>query len=143
MQVRLRPANESDIPFLLDLRLQTIHEHFVASGVNPSRDEHMQRVLYRFDCAQIIVVDGEGGGLLKLDRAETPWHLMQIQIARSLQRRGVGTQLLGEMIREARSEGVSIRLGVAKVNPARRLYERLGFVVVRETADSLKMNLQA
>lgn len=79
--------------------------------------------------------------MLKLDRDETPWHLMQIQLAPSLQGRGLETQLLDEIIREARSARASIRLGVLKVNPARRLYERLGFVVVRETVDRVKMHL--
>ena len=141
MDVTFRPANDSDLPFLLDLRLQTMDEHYIASGVHLSRDEHMQRVLNRFDCAEIIVVDGRASGLLKLDRNGTDWHLIQIQLVPDLQRRGLATQLLAKIIAEASSLGASIRLGVLKTNPALRLYERLGFLVVGETSDSIKMQL--
>lgn len=141
MQVTLRPANDSDLPFLLDLRFQTMDQHYIASGVHLSQDEHMQRVLHRFDCAEIIIVDGRAGGLVKLDRNGTDWHLIQIQLVPELQRRGLGAQLMDKIISEAGSAGASIRLGVLKVNPARRLYERLGFLVVGETSDSFKMQL--
>lgn len=137
----LRPANDSDLPFLLDLRLQTMDQHLIASGVHLSREEHMQRVLHSFDCAEIITVDGQARGLLKLDRNGTDWHLIQIQLVPELQRLGLGTQLMGRIISEARSAGASLRLGVLKINPARRLYERLGFLVVGETSDSVKMRL--
>ncbi|MBW3590124.1 MAG: GNAT family N-acetyltransferase [Actinobacteria bacterium] len=141
MHFTLRPANETDLPFLLNLRLQTMDQHFVAAGIPKSRDEHMQRVLYRFECAEVIVVDEKPGGLLKLDRSGNEWHLMQLQLLARLQGRGLGTRLLEMIINEARSVGASIRLGVLKANPAHRLYDRLGFLVVRETPDSLKMQL--
>lgn len=139
MKVTFRPATDADQSFLLDLRLQTMDQHYVASGVHLSREEHMQRVLSRFDCAQIIVIDERESGLLKLDRNGSDWHLMQIQLLPDLQRRGLGTQLMSNIISEASSAGATIRLGVLKANPARRLYERLGFLEVGETSDGVKM----
>jgi GNAT superfamily N-acetyltransferase len=141
MQITLRPANDADLPFLLELRFQTMDEHYIASGVHLSQEEHMQRVLHHFDSAEIIMVDGQASGLLKVDRNGTDWHLIQIQLIPELQRRGLGTQLMGQVISEASSTGASLRLGVLKVNPAHRLYERLGFLVVGETSDSIKMRL--
>lgn len=141
MDISLRPATDGDLPFLLELRLRTMDHHFIAAGMHRSRDEHMQRVLYRFEYASVIIVDGNASGLLKIDRNGTDWHLMQIQVLPEIQSRGVGTQLLGEIVAEARRADATIRLGVLKVNPARRLYERLGFTVTEETADSVKMRL--
>jgi GNAT superfamily N-acetyltransferase len=48
------------------------------------------------------------------------------------QRRGIGTKLLKRLIQEADRSHVPLRLSTAKINPARRLYERLGFSVERE-----------
>jgi ribosomal protein S18 acetylase RimI-like enzyme len=49
------------------------------------------------------------------------------------QGRGIGTALLREFINSAHEKGVSATLEVLKANePARRLYERLGFTVVFE-----------
>lgn len=49
------------------------------------------------------------------------------------QRRGIGAAILRDVIAEARAGGHAVALRVLKVNPARRLYERLGFAVVGES----------
>ena len=49
------------------------------------------------------------------------------------QNRGIGTRLVRDVLAEARAAGLPVRLRVFRVNPARRLYERLGFVATGET----------
>jgi ribosomal protein S18 acetylase RimI-like enzyme len=49
----------------------------------------------------------------------------------SLHGQGFGTQLIQSVITEARHAGASLKLDVLKTNPARRLYERLGFTTHR------------
>ncbi len=66
---------------------------------------------------------------------------MQIQIAPALQGQGLGTALLLECIAQARAAGKDITLHVLKANPARRLYERLGFVVEAEDSEEFHMRL--
>jgi ribosomal protein S18 acetylase RimI-like enzyme len=46
------------------------------------------------------------------------------------------------VIDEARKAGASLRLGVLKANPALRLYQRLGFTVVRESIYAYEMRLE-
>jgi ribosomal protein S18 acetylase RimI-like enzyme len=128
----LRPAREDDVPFLLALREQTMDEHFRASGAEPSRDEHLERVRVRFECAQIIEHEGRPAGLFKVARDGVDWQLIQIQLAPELQGCGVGERLIRELITEARRAGASLSLHVLHANPARRLYERLGFRIVGE-----------
>ena len=60
--------------------------------------------------------------------------------------RGVGTQLLERMIDEARQQHpalAALSLSVSRDNPARRLYERLGFIAIsingNTSGDSLTM----
>jgi ribosomal protein S18 acetylase RimI-like enzyme len=52
---------------------------------------------------------------------------------------GVGTQLLTALLRMAATHYRAVSLSVWKENPARRLYERLGFVTVREDGVTLTM----
>jgi ribosomal protein S18 acetylase RimI-like enzyme len=65
--------------------------------------------------------------------------LVQLYIAKEFQRRGFGTQLLKRLLVEAGESKLPIRLRVLAVNPARALYERLGFVVVERTPERLLM----
>jgi ribosomal protein S18 acetylase RimI-like enzyme len=48
--------------------------------------------------------------------------------------------LSDSFIDEATCERKAVTLGVVKINPARRLYERLGFSVTRE--DHLKVHMR-
>jgi ribosomal protein S18 acetylase RimI-like enzyme len=118
-------------------------EHQRASGVEPSEQGHRERVLYRYDCAQIVRRGAERVGLLKLARDEGRWHLIQIQIAPQLHGQGLGQQLLSAVIAEAKQAGVPLVLNVFHANPARRLYERLGFRIVKEGEHEYEMQLLA
>ena len=140
-EIALRSAQSADVPFLLQLRHQTMDRHLAASAVEMSEEEHLRRVLLRFECAQIILVDGKPSGLLKVARDEKSWHLIQIQVVPHLQGSGLGSRLLREIAAEARDAGASVELDVLKVNPARSLYERLGFVVTAENSHSFDMRL--
>jgi len=52
---------------------------------------------------------------------------------------GVGSQLLTRLLNEAACRYPAVSLSVAADNPARRLYGRHGFVVVKGSGDSLTM----
>jgi ribosomal protein S18 acetylase RimI-like enzyme len=48
---------------------------------------------------------------------------------------GIGGRLLARLLEEARSTYPAVVLSVREVNPARRLYERQGFVIVETTTN--------
>jgi ribosomal protein S18 acetylase RimI-like enzyme len=129
------------VPFLLSLREETMDGHFRASGAEPSREQHLERVRVRLDCAQIIEHEGRPAGLLEVARDGAEWQLIQIQLAPELQGRGLGERLIRELIDEARRAGASLSLHVLHANPARRLYERLGFRIVGEAEREYLMRL--
>ncbi len=54
-------------------------------------------------------------------------------------RRGIGTSLLTRLFETAGASYEQISLSVARGNPVRRLYKRLGFEVVAENENSLTM----
>jgi ribosomal protein S18 acetylase RimI-like enzyme len=134
-----RPACESDFAFLLDLRAQTIEPHFSAAGIVHSPAEQEARVRELFECAEILELDGQSIGLLKVLREPTHWRVMQVQLSPQHQGAGIGGHLIKSLMCEAGVAGVPITLSVLKVNPARRLYERLGFKVISEGARVLHM----
>jgi ribosomal protein S18 acetylase RimI-like enzyme len=117
--------------------------HLSASGASTDDDEHLARLMYRHDCAEVLLEGGVPVGLLKVARDRAPWELIQIQLLPELQGRRLGAALLERVIAEADDAGVAVSLKVLKANPAQALYERLGFAVVGETEHEFEMLRQA
>ena len=137
--IALRAAEESDLPFLRTLRAQTMREHYEHSGVPFDAQMQEARLHYRFDCAQIVVLDGVDVGLIKVSRDGLPWHLIQIQLSPVCQGRGFGQVLIRQLLADAQAAQAEVELSVLKANPAQHLYARLGFRVVGEEAHALTM----
>lgn len=80
--------------------------------------------------------------IITLNRADIGWlqsfsedagiFLSQLFVERAYQRRGVGTEAMRRLMKEAEQRNQALRLDVVKINPARVLYERLGFRIVGE-----------
>jgi ribosomal protein S18 acetylase RimI-like enzyme len=134
-----RPATPHDIPFLLDLRQRTMNGHLVASGAQVDDAHHVARLMHRFECAELLLRDGAPVGLLKVSRDALEWVVIQIQLVPACQGGGIGAALLAEVIEQATQAGADLTLSVLKANPARALYERLGFVIERENGFSYEM----
>jgi ribosomal protein S18 acetylase RimI-like enzyme len=128
----LRPALTGDEPFLLELRKATMTEHLLRAGEPLDDAAHRARLLHRYDTAQVICLDGAPAGLLKTHRTETEWTVMQLQIAPAHQGRGIGERALWTVLLAAPADALPVTLKVLKGNPAKRLYERLGFEIVNE-----------
>lgn len=134
-----RKATQEDLPFLVKLRHETMNPHLAASGVDQSEEEHLRRVLVHFENAEILIQGSEPTGLLKVVRDTHTWELVQVQLRPTLQGQGFGTRLLKQLVSEAQAANAHLQLSVLKANPARRLYERMGFVVVAEEAHAFEM----
>lgn len=70
------------------------------------------------------------------------WELIQIQITPELQGNGLGRSILQRLLAEAFQAQSAVRWSVLKTNPARRLYERLGFQVIGENGYSYEMQFE-
>jgi len=117
--------------------------HLSASGASTGDDDHLARLMHRFDCAEVLLQDGVPVGLLKVTRDSAPWKIIQIQLIPELQGRGLGAHVLGQVIAEADNANVAVALSVLKANPARILYERLGFTIIGESEHEFDMLRQA
>ena len=137
----LRPATADDYDFLRWLHRATLREYVDQTW---GWDEYVQATLFRerFDPSrdQIVLVDGQDAGVLRVERREAEVFLASLLIAPAYQGRGVGTAILEDLKAEAARAGVPLSLQVLKVNPARRLYERRGLRVTAETATHYLMS---
>lgn len=81
---------------------------------------------------QIIEVDGTPAGRFYLDRGPEEIRLVDIALLPEYRRAGIGAALIRGLLAEATKAGLPVTLHVEVFNPARRLYERLGFEAVED-----------
>lgn len=92
---------------------------------------------------EVIQLDGREIGLIGVERHADFWFLDKLYILPAYQRRGIGSDLLRRLIDSAKSARVRLRLTVLEVNPARRFYERHGFVLIHTTSPRHHMEWRA
>lgn len=90
----------------------------------------------------VIEVNGEPAGRFYLFRQVEDWRIMDIALLPEFRNRGLGTRLLTVLLAEADGAGVKVSIHVEVFNPARRLYERLGFRQVAERGVYLLLERQ-
>ena len=78
---------------------------------------------------RIIQLNGRDIGIMGVDRRSDCWFLDKLYLLPTYQSQGLGGYLLQRLIENAKSAQVVLRLTVLKVNPARRFYERHGFIL--------------
>ena len=83
---------------------------------------------YYPDCQFLIIeLDGRAIGRLYIDRGDDDIRITDIALLPEFRGRGIGRMLLEEILEEAAATGRTVTIHVEHFNPARRLYDRLGF----------------
>ena len=80
----------------------------------------------------VILADGEPAGRLYVHRGPSEIRIVDIALLPEHRGGGIGTSLLRELFTEADESGKSVTIHVERMNPALRLYERLGFTVAED-----------
>ena len=78
---------------------------------------------------RIIQRAGRDIGLMGVDCRSDCWFLDKLYLLPAYQNQGLRSYLLQRLIEDAKSTQVVLRLTVLQVNPARRFYERHGFIL--------------
>lgn len=133
-RIGFRPAMEEDYDFLYALHRATMKEYVNKTwGWDEAAQETMFRKNYVPSGIQIITLAGTDIGMLSLQGSEEDIFLQVIEIQPTHQRQGLGATIIHKIIAEAAHQKKPVRLRVLKVNPAKGLYDRLGFSVIEET----------
>jgi len=138
----LRSLHEGDLPWLRDLYATTRAEEMAPvpwpeaakrAFLDQQFDLQHRHYLAHYGDADFLALEQEGRGPVGryyLRRAAPDHLLIDISLFPMLRGGGLGSALIGQSQREAATLARGMRLHVLEANPgARRLYERLGFVV--------------
>jgi ribosomal protein S18 acetylase RimI-like enzyme len=141
--VTLRAAREGDRDFFASVYFSTREQELAAFPFSAeekaaflAQQFHAQSTHYAAHYSEastdVILVDGAPAGRLMVVRREHEMLIVDIALLPPYRGRGIGTRLLEPIIDEAVATGSKLTIHVEKMNPALRLYRRLGF---RERAD--------
>ncbi|CAK0744798.1 N-acetyltransferase domain-containing protein [Azospirillaceae bacterium] len=145
---RCRPAVEADETLLRALYHQVRGPEFAMLPPEQRRplldmQYDIQRRAYalQFPGAEFLVIecDGVPAGRLVLHAGSAGLRVVDIAIDEALRGRGIGRAVLARLQDRARAAGTGagVFLSVRPGNPARRLYEHLGFRVCGGDADGV------
>ena len=95
-------------------------------------DETLFDKYFEPEKVSIIQVNGIDIGMFKVEYFEDYIYLADIQISEGYQGKGIGSTIIQTLIKKSQKTNLPIRLKVLKVNPARHLYEKLGFQLSEE-----------
>jgi ribosomal protein S18 acetylase RimI-like enzyme len=147
----LRAAGSEDEALLWRLFAEDKAAPLAAIGMGEAQSRPLIEMQYRGrkmtysarypDAADSILIDDQGAavGRLLVDRKPDCWRVVDIAILKAYRGKGLGTSALTECQRQCQEAGARMELQVDQGNPARRLYERLGFQATREDAVAVEM----
>jgi len=131
--VTVRQAEDGDRAFLLDTYLAVMRPYVEWAW---GWDEGFQRVGFwrslRVADFKLVLVNSLRAGGICVRHEPGERTLQMLILAPEFQRQGVGSLLAAAEVEAARSSDERLKLWVIKNNPAKRMYERLGFVTVGE-----------
>ncbi len=137
--IAVRPARPEDRDFLCRVYGSTRTEELAAVPWTAAEKDAFVRQQFEAQTAywdeqypeaerSVIEIDGAPAGRLYVQRWPKEIRLVDIAILPEFRRRGAGTELLRRLFDEAEATGRIVTIHVEIFNPARALYERLGFV---------------
>ena len=132
MRIELRSANAHDFDYCRRVYFAEMKWIIEELRLNMVWQETSFQEQWKATQVRIIILDGSEVGWLQTFMEDDALLLAQLFIDRPFQRRGIGTQVILRLIDEGNRANQPLRLNVVKINPAVRLYERLGFRVVQE-----------
>jgi ribosomal protein S18 acetylase RimI-like enzyme len=128
--IHLRPAMQADKEFCYRVKKAAMSRYVAEIW---GWDEAFQQEFHARDFEalrpEVVVYKGRDIGTIEISRHSDHIHLGEFYLLPDFQRQGLGTQLLQQVVDEAQSSLLPVRLEVLKINPVQSLYRRHGFVV--------------
>ena len=142
-RIAYRPMTDDDLPFVADLYASTRAEEVAATGWPPeiqsaflSQQHEAQHRHYRstYKAAEWLIIEQDRRpiGRLYLTDWEDSLRIVDISLVPASRNAGIGAAIMSDIIEAARGRSTPVSIHVEKNNPARGLYERLGFTVVAD-----------
>nr|WP_290223303.1 GNAT family N-acetyltransferase [Trichocoleus desertorum] len=130
MKIQFRQATEVDFDFLNKMHAACLREH--VERIYPWNPDLFGET-FNPRLIQIILANQIEIGMFQLLQREGELYLSNLLILPRFQNCGLGTLILKNVLEQGQALNLPVQLQVLKQNPAKRLYDRLGFISLEET----------
>ena len=137
--IAFRPAGPDDFDYCE--RLYFAEMERINRELKLDRDAQKASFRRQWVASEVRIIEHGGTDIGWLQSAirDGALFLGQLFVEPAFQGQGIGTQVMNILIAEATGAGRAMTLGVVKINPALRLYQRLGFRITHEDARKFYM----
>lgn len=143
MLYTFRPCTFDDFDFIFELKKQNFKcyvEKIWGWNDEEQKDKLRKDLEEHLEHKRIILLNDKPIGIYVVHLTEDgDLYINEISLLKQYQKNGIGIQILTKQIEENKIKGIRTILQVFKDNPAKKLYEKLGFKVYNETETHYQM----
>ena len=142
--MEFRKCKYSDADYILKLKELCIKwyiEIIYGWNIEVQREKNIHELQKHKDDMRILIKDGKDIGVTTFYEENNQYVVGLIMIHPEYQGEGLGSKIIKEYIDLAKKSNKKIKIKVYKENPAKRLYERLGFEIYNEDDTHLYLSI--
>ncbi len=122
-----------DFDELAELRIAAMRDSLERVGrFDPERARERLRRSFHPEHSEFIVLDGQRIGFYTFRPSAEGFNLDHLYVHPNCQSRGIGSEVMGQLLSQADARQMPVRLGALRDSPSNRFYQRHGFVQVAE-----------
>jgi GNAT superfamily N-acetyltransferase len=153
-QIALVPVTAADEDFLYRTYASSRADEMALTGWNPEQQHAFLRMQFDLQTScyskdfpeaeySVIEWNAQPAGRWIVNRSADELLLVDIALLPEFRRKGIGSELMNQLMVEAKTTNKSVRLYVERFNPALAWYERLEFKTISEGPVYLEMTWKA
>lgn len=143
IEYHFRKATINDFDFIFNLKKQNFKkyiEKYFDWNEEERKEMYYNNLKNYMGEYNIIVVNNKDIGVFAVDEShEGESYISEISLIEEYQNKGIGTDILNKLLIKNKDKRLRTKLKVFKNSPAKKLYERLGFLVYGETESHYQM----
>ena len=144
MNISFRNCKYNDVEFILKLKelcFKWYIEIIYGWDINIQREKTINELDDHINDMRIITLDNKDIGITTFYEENDIYVVGMIAIHPNYQNNGIATNIINNYIKTAQNEKKKIIIKTYKENPARKLYERLGFKIYNEDNTHVHMSI--
>lgn len=144
MKIEFRKCEFNDLDFIVNLKelcFKWYIEKIYGWDINVQKSKTLNELDRHINDMRIIKLNNEDIGITTFYEDDEAYIVGLIIIHPNYQKRGIATMIINEYINIAKRKNKKIKIKTYKENPAKNLYERLGFKVYNEDETHVHMSI--